>query len=370
MNLLLAHYDDHVRGLYRAIVEDHRIDAIPVLVDRLEEVGESPLAEFVRVGLELANLNEVDRTCPQLDNYGRSEPRWKEGVCVCRGCVLTRRQLAIFRTVTEHRVICGRCESGRDREYPFGDCFRCSASGFTTVDLMNGVAWFGELGEVGAKCGWPTGNPEIVSSHKNCPHCHGSGRIITDLTVRKPTPCETCVLPSGERRWPGTTLGCNQCGYTGQSTITYVISGGLLVSVACTGEQYWGQECERCNGGNFLGIFDTKDGKCGRCVSGRVGGIAAELFKRWPVKRDGVLLTGCDPTFAGTPGDTTGIGWHRQTFNVNEPDDIPRVIFDLLSGGRSEDEWRWYDSAPAAQSALAAALWAHGRSLVEKEVLA
>lgn len=54
--------------------------------------GRKERAEFIRVQVEFAALPEPDQGCPFLDDYGHNPPRWREGRCQCRGCVLTRRE--------------------------------------------------------------------------------------------------------------------------------------------------------------------------------------------------------------------------------------------------------------------------------------
>ncbi len=63
-----------------------------IYADELTAIEEYDRAEFIRVQCEFAKLNNTDRTCPDLDDYGRSEPRWKEGICKCKGCMLRRRE--------------------------------------------------------------------------------------------------------------------------------------------------------------------------------------------------------------------------------------------------------------------------------------
>jgi uncharacterized protein (TIGR02996 family) len=83
--------------LLQAVLDDPDDDGVRlVLADWLDENGQPERAEFIRAQVELAGLPEPDRSCPDLDDYGRSEPRWKEGVCQCRGCKLRRREAELL----------------------------------------------------------------------------------------------------------------------------------------------------------------------------------------------------------------------------------------------------------------------------------
>ncbi len=61
-----------------------------------EQYGHADRAEFIRVQVEWETLCDVDRRCAFVDDYGVSEPRWKEGVCQCRGCAVARRERELF----------------------------------------------------------------------------------------------------------------------------------------------------------------------------------------------------------------------------------------------------------------------------------
>lgn len=75
-----------------------------IYADWLDDRHEFERAEFIRVQCGFAKLDRVDKTCPFLDNYGKSEPRWKEGKCQCKGCVLIRREDELYGPVTEQML--------------------------------------------------------------------------------------------------------------------------------------------------------------------------------------------------------------------------------------------------------------------------
>lgn len=103
-----------IAALRRAVLLDpHDDTARLVLADALDEHGDPMQAKWaalIRCQIEMVGLSSTDRTCPFLDDYGMSKPRWEEGICQCRGCVLTRLESALLRDLTPWLRRGERCE--------------------------------------------------------------------------------------------------------------------------------------------------------------------------------------------------------------------------------------------------------------------
>jgi len=141
---------------------------------------------------------------------------------------------------------------------------------------------------------------------------------------------------------------------------------GFVESVTCALAALLGETCRRCNGGLWIGEFDTSDRRCpAKCNKGRVGGCAAELFASQPVTT--VTATDKEPYESGI---SLSWLWFEDDNGraANETHYLPRVIFDLLYGypiptenfPRSHKE---YPTRDAAVDALSAALVQRGRQL-------
>jgi len=147
---------------------------------------------------------------------------------------------------------------------------------------------------------------------------------------------------------------------------TFTFRRGFVCKVECTIGEFLGETCGRCNGGLWIGEFDTSDRRCpAKCNKGRVGGCAAEFSAAQPVTT--VTATDKEPYESGI---SLSWLWFEDDNGraANETHYLPRVIFDLLYGypipaenfPRSHKE---YPTRDAAVDALSAALVQRGRQL-------
>lgn len=139
---------DEQAALLRAIITQPDEDT-PRLAyaDWLDEnsQGEADIAraELIRVQCEFANLDPVNKSCPLIHDYGMSKPRWEEGVCQCRGCVLYRRdrELVSAHSAAWQYILCPVCKG--ESEFNFCECPMCKGSG-NVYPLANSRLIYGQ----------------------------------------------------------------------------------------------------------------------------------------------------------------------------------------------------------------------------------
>lgn len=148
---------------------------------------------------------------------------------------------------------------------------------------------------------------------------------------------------------------------TGQSTTLAIYRRGFVKEIRLTCEAFVGGPCPKCSGSGmsereYHGVVDD-DGGCGRCGgTGRIEGVARELFERHPLTR--IVLIDKTPNPPGR-----AIGW----IDFGDgPDVIPSDIFEHIDGEYLPGEYIWkrYLTESDALTALSRACVAYGRSLV------
>lgn len=163
-----------------------------------------------------------------------------------------------------------------------------------------------------------------------------------------------------------------------------LIRRGLPAVVRCTLAEWMGGTCERCGGARLVQRVPPREANydamgsvenCPACGgTGRTPGIGPRLAQRWPIVA--VEVTNREPSDGSVTrwnGFAGGYGWFRvEVFpgNPNEREDLPKEVFDRLTGGQIIDKdtnWRVYDSEHAARAALSDALiaWARGQVIEE-----
>jgi uncharacterized protein (TIGR02996 family) len=151
------------------------------------------------------------------------------------------------------------------------------------------------------------------------------------------------------------------------------IGRGFVSSVSLTCEAFVGGPCPRCNGSGlsereYHGVVDN-DGGCGRCGgTGRIEGVARELFQRHPIVD--VKLVDKKPRqadrldYAGTSFDW----WRHDTRNPPDSSDLPAVLFNFFRGEQRHHygsiiELIEFDTEASANAAASCACVAYGRRL-------
>jgi uncharacterized protein (TIGR02996 family) len=314
-----------------------------VFADWLSENGDEDRAEFISTSIELAGITE------QLSEYREGKgptvviPRTTEQ---CREW----KRLALIEKILSTRLL---------------DLFRRYGREWFAVPLG---------GEIGEKCKWCKNRgawkSDVYWRQENCPHCHGSDRIATDLTVKVPCGgyCRLC-----DKHTPGigyvSASQCNNCGGTGDAHATLTVERGFVAKLECpTLASFMGQECNFCDGnGWYYGAYGTADEgthiECTKCINGRINGLAAKIFAVEPCVT--VVVRGSEPY--RSVQHTNPQLWRWFAFADENDDAVESVvgeeIYKLLAGnatpaGSLQPYW---DTADAARSALSLALVQYGR---------
>jgi hypothetical protein len=144
---------------------------------------------------------------------------------------------------------------------------------------------------------------------------------------------------------------------------------GFIAEVRLTCEQFCGGPCPGCVGQNLTPVPDRPWFECplcnnnGRTIStGRIEGVARELFERHPITR--VVLVDKRPGLTSAPSWTWG-ATRYQTQEVRFRDEVklPNEIFDLIPANPGLLVTRTFTSEADALDALSAACVAWGRKL-------
>jgi uncharacterized protein (TIGR02996 family) len=152
---------------------------------------------------------------------------------------------------------------------------------------------------------------------------------------------------------------------------------GFISSVSLTCEAFVGGQCETCKGlgwpdfasynaRNFRRDFAPPCYKCRG--TGRIEGVARELFSRHPITEVRLVDKNPSPLPLGEQMGFYGLNDrdYQNTTQLHENDSIPSSVATHMTGFKNKlegvDSWRWYDTETEANAALSRACVAYGRS--------
>ncbi len=226
-----------------------------------------------------------------------------------------------------------------------------------------------ELAGIGSHNTWSTLGDSVTPRDPfqkplcECVWCSLSRRSAALLAIHSRTWAEpvTRLLPkcpacrgTRDSRYAGTAtfndLPCGVCKATGHDpAYSIAFDRGFAYPIGPLAG-LWGETCERCYGTGHASLTRMET-DCADCIKGHRPGILDAICRIAPLTTCGVGDR--DSSF----GRHNTFGWWNNGEN-DEPDDIPRAIWDKLTGFESNSyaTCKLYSTAALAQSALVTAL--------------